>query len=169
MDALSKMKGMSHQNLMDVLDELNTNLKYRALTIPTFVISDTPEQVRFTATVKYLNNGIFKSKGALNNIAFTATTHDITADADSVQEACYLLCLAAGGAATLTMGDIASGSGNALLPEIPEDLTPIGYVRIAVEAGAVDFNATTDSLADTWITDTFVNLGFLSPRFDAEQ
>ena len=169
MDALDKTKALAHQELMDVIDELNTNLKYRALTIPTLIISGTPTQFKFTSTVKYLHNGIFKSQSATDNIAFTATTHDIAADADAVQEACYLLCLNASGTATVHMGEIASGAGNALLPEIPEGLTPIGYVRMAVDAGAVDFNATTDDLDETWLTAAYVNLGFLSPRFDAEQ
>jgi len=169
MDVLNKTKGLSHQELMDTFDELNTNLKYRALTIPTLAISATATQFKFTSTVKYLHNGIFKSKSALDNIAFTATTHDIPADADTVQEACYLLCLNAAGTATVHMGEIASGSGNALLPEIPTGLTPIGYVRVTVAAGTDDFNATTDDLSETWITDAYVNLGFLSPRFDAEQ
>jgi len=169
MEVLDKTKALSHQELMDVLDELNTNLKYRALTIPTLAISGTATQFKFTSTCTYLHNGIFKSQGATDNIAFTATTHDIAADADTVQEACYLLCLNATGTATVHMGDIASGSGNALLPEIPTALTPIGYVRVTVAAGTDDFDATTDDLSETWITDTYVNLGFLSPRFDTTQ
>ncbi len=169
MDALSKTQALSHQQLMDTFDELNDSLKYRALVDPGVVIgSSAPEKVKITNTTKYLHNGIFKSKSTAE-VAFTATTHDIPADADEVQEACYLLCLNAAGTATLHMGEIASGSGNALLPEIPSAVTPIGYVRVAVDAGAVDFNAVTDSLAETWITDTFYSIGFLSPRFDATQ
>ena len=169
MEALSKQKALSHQQLMDTFDELNDNLKYRALVDPGVVIgSSAPEKVKITNTTTYLHNGIFKSKSTAE-VAFTATTHDIPADADEVQEACYLLCLNASGTATLHMGEIASGSGNALLPEMPAALTPIGYVRVAVDAGAVDFNAVTDSLAETWITDTFYSIGFLSPRFDAAQ
>lgn len=169
MDALSKTQGLSQERLMTMLDELHTNLKYRCLTDPGVVIgSSAPEKVKITNTTTYLHNGIFKSKSTAE-VAFTATTHDIPADADTVQEAIYLLCLNAAGTATLHMGEIVSGSGNALLPEIPSAVTPIGYARVAVEAGAVDFNAVTDSLAETWITDTFYSVGFLSPRFDAAQ
>ncbi|KKL93229.1 hypothetical protein LCGC14_1876820, partial [marine sediment metagenome] len=47
--------------------------------------------------------------------------------------------------------------------------TPIGYLRLAVAAGATDFDATSDDLSDGHLTDTFYSIGFLSPRFDAAQ
>jgi len=163
------MEGFSHQAFMDMFDELNTNLKYRCLSDPGLCIgSASAAKVKIANTTKYLHNGVFKSKSSAE-VAFTATTHDIPADADTIQEACYLVCLNAAGTPTLHMGEIASGSGNALLPEIPEGLTPIGYVRIAVAAGSTDFDAGSDELSAAHLTDTYVNLGFLSPRFDAAQ
>jgi len=169
MEALKKTEGFSHQAFMDMFDELNTNLKYRALVDPGIAIgSSDASKIKITNTVKYLHNGIFKSKSTAET-AFTATTHDIEADADEVQEACYLVCLNAAGTVTIHMGEIASGSGNALLPEIPTGLTPIGYLRLAVEAGSTDFDASSDDLSDSHLTDTYYSFGFLSPRFDAAQ
>ena len=170
MEKLSKQKALSHQQLMDAFDELNDNLKYRALVDPGIAIgSSDASKIKITNTVKFLHNGIFKSKSTAET-AFTATTHDIEADADTIQEACYLVCLNASGTVTIHMGEIAEGSGNALLPEIPAGLTPIGYLRLAVAAGSTDFNASTDDLSESgWLTDTYYSLGFLSPRFDAAQ
>ena len=170
MNALSKQKALSHQQLMDVIDEAKTCSQYRALVDPGVCIgSGDASKIKFANTTTFLNGGIFKSKSSAET-AFTATTHDIEADADSIQEACYLVCLDADGAVTIHMGEIATGSGEALLPEIPADLTPIGYLRLAVAAGSTDFNASTDDLSEsTWPTDTYYSIGFLSPRFDAAQ
>jgi len=169
MDALSKQKALSHQQLMDVLDELKTNLKYMSFAPAGLCIgTGSTAKVKIGTTVVYLHNGVFKSKTTAE-VDFTATTHDIPANAASVQEACYLVCLNAAGTITLHMGAIATGSGNALLPEIPSAVTPIGYLRLAVAAGAVDFDASSDALSAAHLTDTYVDLGFLSPRFDAAQ
>ena len=169
METLQKKEGFSHQAFMDMLDELNTNLKALVLTDPGLCIgTGSAAKVKIGNTTKYLHNGIFKSKSSAE-VAFTATTHDITADADSIQEACYLVCLIADGTISLTMGAISSTDGGALLPEIPSGKTPIGYLRLQVAAGSTDFNASTDLLSAGHLTDTYVNLGFLSPRFDATQ
>jgi len=166
---LSKQKALSHQQLMDAFDELNTNLKYRALADPGIAIgSGSAAKILITNTTKYLHNGIFKSVSTCET-AFTATTHDIEADADSVQEACYMVCLNAAGTVTIHMGEISSTDGGALLPEIPSALTPIGYLRLQVAAGATDFDASTDLLSAAHLTDTYYSFGFLSPRFDAAQ
>jgi hypothetical protein len=169
MQALSKEKAQSHQQLMDVLDELKTCIQYRALVDPGLAIgSGSKKKVLVTNTTTYLHAGIFYSKSSAE-VAFTATTHDIAPNASLVQEACYLVCLDAAGTLTLHMGAIASTSGGALLPEIPAGKTPIGYVRIKVAAGATLFNASTDDLDAAHLTVTYVDLGFLCPRFDAAQ
>ncbi len=168
MNKLKVTQGMSQERLMTMLDELNTNLNYRTLTDPGLAIGSDTAKIQITNTTKFLSSGVFKSKSGAE-VAFTATTHDITADADTIQEACYLLTVAAGGTATITKGTTVDGSGNALLPEIPADGTPFGYLRLAVAAGSTDFDASSDALSDGHLTDTYVNLGFLSPRFDSTQ
>ena len=90
--------------------------------------------------------------------AFTATTHDIPANASLVQEAVYLLSADNAGAVTLTMGTIADGAGNATIPSTPANQVAFGYLRLAVAAGATDFDATTDLLSAGHLTDTYVDL-----------
>ena len=165
--ALDTLIAGGSQALMTRLDAIDTQLKYQCLSNPGVVIGSTSAAtVKITNTTVYTHGGVFKSKTTAE-VPFTATTHDIPADADSVQEACYLLCLAADGTASLVMGDIATGSGAALWPAHPGNLTPIGGVRVAVAAGATNFDATSDNLSAGHITDTFYSFGYFGARFDA--
>lgn len=169
MDKLSTLKALAHQELMDVLDELKTTVLYHCLTDPGLVrgTGSAAKVKAGTGTYYYLHNGIFKSVAGAE-VEFTADDHDIPAHATLVQEALYLVCLNAGGTLTLHMGEI-TGVDEALLPDIPEGLTPIGYAKIKVSAGATDFDASSDLLSAGHLDDSYVNLGFLSPRFDATQ
>jgi hypothetical protein len=157
------------QNLMDGLDQIHTSLLYRALSTGGLVIGSTSKkEVKIASTINYLHNGVFKAKTTAE-VAFTATTMDIAPNASSVQEAVYLLSLIADGTPTVTMGTVATGSGAALLPEVPTGKTPVGYVRVAVAAGATKFDATTDDLDAGHLTVTYVNLGYVAPKFSAVQ
>jgi hypothetical protein len=160
---------MSSQRVMDALDAMHTSASYRCLSAAGLAIgSASAAKVKIVNTVTYLHAGIFKSKTTAE-VAFTATTHDIPAHATLVQEAVYMVSLAADGTPTLTMGTIASGSGAAKLPDVPAGLAPIGYVRVAVAAGATPFDASSDLLSAVHITDTYVDMGWVAPRFDAVQ
>jgi hypothetical protein len=168
MVALDTKYGTFDKNLMDAFDNLDTRMKYRALSSAGLVIgSSAPEKVKIANTVTFLFNGVFGSKSTAE-VAFTATTMDIAPSATLVQEAMYLLTFSAvDGTPVLTMGTISSGAGTAVLPAIPAASTPVGAVRVAVAAGATLFNATTDSLAAGHLTVTYYNYGWLAPRFDA--
>lgn len=166
--ATSPSAALHQQSLMDQFDAIQTAMKYRALSNPGIAVGTTTSQVKITNTTVFLNNGVFKSKSTADT-AFTATTHDIAANASLVQEAVYLVCLDASGTVTLNMGAIASGAAAALLPAVPAAKTPIGYVRVAVAAGSTPFTAGTDLLGAGHLTTTYVSLGWLSPRFDAAQ
>lgn len=167
MTALDSLIAGGSQALMTRFDAIDTQLKYQCLSNPGVVIGSTSAAtVKIANTTAYTHGGVFKSKTTAE-VPFTATTHDIAADADTVQEACYLLCLAADGTASLVMGDVASGSGEALWPAHPGNLTPIGGVRVAVAAGSTNFDASTDLLSATHITDTYYSFGYYGPRFDA--
>lgn len=169
MQQLSSLEGLAHQGLMDRLDAITDSVRYMALSTPGLAIGAvSKKKILIANTVSYLHNGVFKSKTTAE-VAFTATTHDIPANADSVQEAVYMVCLAADGTPSVHMGTIATGANNALLPEVPAGKTPIGYVRIAIAAGATKFDATSDDLDAAHITDTYVDLGYVHPRFDAAQ
>jgi len=131
------------------------------LTSPGLVIgTGSAAKIKITNTVTFLPKGIFKSK-ATAEAAFTATTHDITADSATVQEACYLVSLSAAGTPTITMGAIASGAGNSIIPSTPAGETAIGYLRLAVAAGSTDFDASSDLLSAGHLTDTYYDLSSL--------
>lgn len=167
MRQLNYSAALNHAELAEYLDGLNTRLMNQALSAAGLAIgSSSKAKVLIANTVSYLNNGVFKSKMTAE-VAFTATTHDIAANASAVQEAVYLLCLAADGTPSLIMGAIASGAGNAVVPETPAGKTPIGYLRLAVAAGSTKFDATTDELDESHLTDTYVDLGFFNNRFDS--
>lgn len=165
----STAKAQDHQVNMDAADASHTNDGNRALSSAGLAIgSGSKKEIKIVNTVTYLSGGVFKSKTTAEK-AFTATTHDIAFHATLIKEAVYLMTLAADGTPTLTMGTIASGTGNATLPERPATGTPIGYVRIRVAAGATPFDATTDDLDSAHLTVTYVNVGQYEPRFDAVQ
>lgn len=167
MDALKPSKAGSLQERMDHFDSINTSLRNKCLTSAGLAIGTVANtSVKIVNTVTYLSDGEFRSKAPAEK-AFTANTHDIPANASSVQEAMYLMTLASDGTPTLTMGTIATGSGNAKLPERPATGTPIGAVRVAVAAGATPFDATTDALSAGHLTVTYYNYGYLAPRFDS--
>lgn len=89
--------------------------------------------------------------------AFTATTHDITANASLIQEAYYLVSTVDGVDHVITKGTTA-GEGLAVPPAIPANAIPLGLVLIQVAAGATDFDATSDDLDAAHLTTTFEDL-----------
>jgi len=121
--------------------------------------SGSKAKVLIANTVPFLIDGVFASKTTAE-VAFTATTHDIPADADAVQEAVYAYSILANGTVAVTMGAIASGAGNAIPPAIPKGQALLGYLRLAVAAGATSFDATTDELDEAHLTDTYINAAF---------
>lgn len=161
--------GVSSQAAMDQFDALHTSESYRALSAAGLVIgSAVASKVKIANTVTYLIGGAFKSKTTAE-VAFTATTHDIPANAGSVQEQCYFVCLDGTGTATIVAGGIATGAGKAVLPEVPAGLCVIGSVRIAVAAGSTPFTGATTLLSAGALTVAYTDLGFVAPRFDSVQ
>lgn len=124
------------------------------------------KEVRITNTTEFgVNGGAYRKTAA--EVAFTATIMDIPANASTVQEACFLYSLNASGTPTVTMGAIATGAGNSVVPVTPEDKCAIGYLRLAVAAGATSFDATTDDLDAAHLTDTYVDLHLNPSDFNA--
>lgn len=157
---------------MDLFDELHDALSRRCVAAAGLKIgTSSTSDVRQDNTVEFLVDGAMYSASA-QEVAFTATDHDIAADASTVQEAVFVVSIDSSGNLSLTMGTIASGSGEADYPEwddIPSDEAVIGSVRIAVDAGSTKFDATSDALSAGHLTVTYTDLGFLFPRFDVAQ
>jgi hypothetical protein len=169
-------QALNNQGLMDSFDMLRRALANRVLTTGAALAigssSKTKVKIATNSTGTYSVDGVLYTFPAAQEVAFTATTHDIEADADTIQERVYLVCLDAAGAATIIAGEQAAGAGNAKLPEwddIPATVCPVGYLRLAVAAGSTDFDATTDELDEAHLTDTYVNLTMLAPKFSAAQ
>lgn len=115
------------------------------------------KKVKVVTATPYVLNGALGTVSSSTEVAFTATTMDIPANAGAVQEAVYLLTVNTGGTPTLTMGAIASGAGNAVIPDVPTGHVLLGYVRIAVDAGSTPFDATSDDLDAAHLTVTYTN------------
>lgn len=115
-------------------------------------------KVKVANTVAYLSGGLFKSKTTAE-VAFTPTTDDITASASAIKERVYLVTVDSGGTLAMTAGDVATGAGLAKVPAAPNGKTVLGYVRVAVAAGATPFDASTDALSAGHLTVTYVDTG----------
>lgn len=160
---------LANQGLMNQMDALDTAQKYRALSSAGLAIGTTANTaVRITNAVTYLLGGVFASKTPAE-VAFTPGTHDIAPSASSVQERVYLVNLDGAGNPTIAAGVVASGAGNALLPERQTNLTPIGTVRIAVAAGNAGFTGGTTALNAGQLTVTYNSVGAYGSRFDGAQ
>lgn len=112
------------------------------------------------ATGEYLIEGVRYTSPAAQEIAFTATTDDIVADATTVQEKTYLVCLDSSGTGSIISGEQAD-TGESVAPEVDADLCVVGKVVLRVAAGTTNFDATTDELDEGHITDVYTNLGLL--------
>ena len=169
MVTLELSKGQYDQALIDHFEFLRNRFLNRGCTNPGLVIGSTSKkEVKIANTFAFLKDGVWKSKSSAE-VAFTATTHDIAASASNVREAVYLLTIAANGTVTITKGTESSGAGTAKIPELPSDSAVVmGYVRVAVAAGATKFDATSDDLDAAHLTVTYVS-GDLMPSFVTEQ
>ena len=108
----------------------------------------------------YSIEGKIYAAPAAQEIAFTATTDDIAADSATVQEKTYLIMLDSAGTGSILGGDQAD-TGESLAPEPPATKCVVGKVVLQVAAGATDFDASTDELDESHITDTYTNLALL--------
>lgn len=169
MELLSKAKGVFNQGVINLYEDvIRHNLLNVVLSSPGLQIGTTSKkEVRINATTVYKINGEFKSKSAAE-VGFTATTHDIAANANKIQERYYLFTINAGGTVTITAGDQAD-SGEGVLPEIPAgNVAVLGWVKIAIAAGSTKFDATTDDLDAAHITDTYFS-GSVIPSMETAQ
>jgi hypothetical protein len=112
------------------------------------------------ATGIYTIEGVIYTSPASQEVEFTATTDDIIADATTVQEKTYLVCLDSAGTGSIVGGEQAD-TGESLAPDVDDDLCVIGKVVLKVAAGTTNFDASTDLLSASHITDTYTNLSML--------
>lgn len=153
------LSGESFGNRIDKTIDLVRALKEAATNVAAtscgLAIGSSSKKAVATGTFHYWSDGSFKRKAAVET-AFTATTHDITADAGAAQERFYLFSISSAGTITVTAGTQgAVGAGTC--PALPSGDTPIGLLRLEVAAGPTDFDATTDELDEGHITDEYTS------------
>ena len=122
-------------------------------------------KVKVLTQIDFLYHGKLKSVAANTEVAFTATTDDITADATTDQDRTYLLV--SNGTTTKLVAGVQADTG---LSEDPSealigDNTVLGRVVLTVAAGETDFDASTDLLDAAHITDVYEMEGLYAPRF----
>ena len=121
-----------------------------------------------TAKVKQVNAvdyeifGLKKTQVAAQEVAFTATTHNIPiAATGTTNERWYCIYLDNAGTATILAGDVALGSVGAKKPikGVPYDACVLGFVKISVAPTATSgFVAGTTALSATGVTATYVSI-----------
>jgi hypothetical protein len=141
-------------NFYDLLDDLeedlNTRKDDRILGNPTLVIgSSAPEKVKNSA-FSVCRSGVI-SLIAGTETDFTATTDDLADGYGAV----YLVYLDSSNVIKILKGTSTAEGVGAVCPATPAGGMKIGEVKLVADGDT--FDATTDSLADTWITDTYTN------------
>lgn len=145
--------GLSNKDLIGLLKTLTC----RGLSSAGVVIgTSSAAKVKWGSSIVASVNGLIVTV-TTNEAAFTATSDDIAASASVVREAVYLLVVDAAGTVSLFKGTESSGAGTAAWPECPTDKACVGAVRVAVAAGSTSFDASTDLLSATHLTDTYYN------------
>ena len=110
-----------------------------------------------TNAITYTINGTRYTKGATDNIAFTAAAAQAT-DLNCI----YLICLDTAGTATTVKGTEVATASAAACPAPTAGTCPIGWVHIAT-ASAATFTAGSTDLAAANVTDTFVDFVGANP------
>jgi hypothetical protein len=137
---------------------LNVCMSAAGLTIG----SGDKKKVKIANTVAFISAGVPALKTTAE-VAFTASTHNITAHASVNQVRWYLLSLVAAGTATLTAG-VQGASAVATIPATPAGGTPIGLIKLTNAAGVTIFDANVDELDEAHITDEYFDLvGAMNP------
>lgn len=175
MRAIDTAYTLSSEYLQSLIESILESQRFRALTDPGLAIgSSSKKEVLVGANTTYLYDGVFKSFTSAE-VAFTATEHDIPADASTAQQRLYVIGVDDAGSEIVVPGAVAD-SGSALLPEWSElvdsdgnRITPFGVVDITVDAGATPFNATTDDLDASHLTVEYTDYGYIFPKFGEAQ
>jgi hypothetical protein len=111
--------------------------------------------IKTANSVNYTINGVFKGKGATDNIAMTACL------LQAISTWClYLVSLDAADAATVTKGEDAS-TDTAVRPDLPANNCPIGLIKVATDATHTFTSGTTD-LSAAGITATYQDVSTIN-------
>jgi hypothetical protein len=125
------------------------------ITVPTLAIGTvSKKEIKITGAFNVMVDGRTFSEPA-QEVAFTATTHDIADPDANPREAYFILSIDGAGAVTITKGSDAA-AGLAVLPSTPAGEVRFGYVLIQHD-GTLPFDATTNDLDAAHLTVTYTD------------
>lgn len=157
-------------NIAEGLDSILDSIANMAMNSGELAIGTSSKaKVKVVKDLFFQVDGVMKMIAAGTEIAFTATTDDITANATTAQERTYIL--ASNGTTTKLVGGVQAASGasvdptEAVLEAAVAGYVALGRVKIVIAAGETPFDASTDLLDAAHITDTYENLGLYAGRF----
>lgn len=143
-----------NKNFYDLINDLEEDVNRvsndKVLGNPTLAIGSSSKKKVKSSAFNVMRDGVISAISAAET-DFTATTHDIADGYGAV----YNIYLAANNAITILKGTATLAGTGAVCPATPSGGMKIGEVKIVVD-GAI-FNATTDDLDATHITDTYSN------------
>ena len=120
--------------------------------------SSSKAKVKIVNTVYAMFDGRLVKKTTAE-IAFTATTHDVT----NAKFRYFRLSMSSAGTVTITAGVEGATLAAATFPEIPSGDVPLGYVIIN-PTGTGDFDATTTELDDLTVVPNAVYVNTATPQ-----
>ena len=145
---------MSVKKINEVSDhekmrEFLVNLMNQSFGAAGLTIGGTSTKIKIAAAITFRIAGIPYAKAITDNITVTAGA------VQAVSTFCkYLVSINAAGTVTVTKGDDAATAVLALVPALPANNAPVGYVQVATDA-ATTFTAGTTALDAAGITDTY--------------
>lgn len=145
--------GVKLDYAIDLVRAMAESLGNVTATTPALAIGSSSKKAVLSGAFFYWSDGVLKRKASAET-AFTATTHDVTANGSAARSRFYLLSINASGTITISAGT-QGAVGSETTPSLPAGDTPMGLVRIEVATGATDFDATTDELDEGHITDEY--------------
>lgn len=105
-----------------------------------------------TATLTYTANGVFASKGATDNLAFSSGATVVPASSACL----FAVWINASGTVTTTQGPIVGAAEDCPVPTTVGGLTLVGLIRVVTD-GSTTFTAGSTDLGAAGITDTYYN------------
>lgn len=115
--------------------------------------------------IDFINQGLLKTKAATDD-EFTLSGTALNAGADTAEKCRFLLTRQADGTPVATQGAIVAAASAAVLPAVPANETPIGYIEVETDASTT-FTPGTTGLDTAGITDTYVDLAWPTEGTDA--
>jgi len=152
LDAVHDCLAVNRTALATYLDALLGSLNTQCFNAAGLAEGTNANTFKTTNAITYTIAGVRYTKGATDNLAFTAASQQAT-DTNCI----YLICINAAGTLSTVKGTAVAAASAATCPSPGSaSLCPIGWVHIAT-ASAATFTAGSTDLGASNVTDTFVD------------